>query len=78
VIVNPFVFEYLLVLFYSVETVSRVFVEESAQITFDSPKEQYLVCHLDTEQETDFDLEQCVIDSYNSEDKGRSRSLPYF
>ncbi|KAF6016620.1 hypothetical protein EB796_025069 [Bugula neritina] len=52
----------------------RVFVEESAQITFDSPKEQYLVCHLDTEQETDFDLEQCVIDSYNSEDKGRDRS----
>ena len=48
----------------------RIFVEESAQITFDSKKEQFLVCHLDTEQETDFDLEQCVIDSYNSEEKG--------
>ncbi|KAF6026286.1 hypothetical protein EB796_015406 [Bugula neritina] len=42
---------------------------KNRQITFDSPKEQYLVCHLDTEQETDFDLEQCVIDSYNSEDQ---------
>ena len=50
----------------------RVFVEESCQITFSSEKEQYLVCHLDTEEETDFDLEQCVIDSYNSEEQGNT------
>lgn len=50
--------------------VDRIFVEESAQITFDSKKEQFLVCHLEAEHETDFDLEQCVIDSYSSEEQG--------